>query len=53
MVNENGKFVDRTTDIAPSLAEAGMVNTAIWTDLNSDKKAELVIAGEWMPVKDL
>jgi enediyne biosynthesis protein E4 len=50
-VNENGKFVDKITDIAPSLAEAGMVNSAIWTDINDDKKAELIIAGEWMPIK--
>jgi enediyne biosynthesis protein E4 len=50
-VNENGKFVDRTTDIAPLLAEAGMVNAAIWTDINDDKKAELILAGEWMPIK--
>ena len=28
-----------------------MVNSAIWTDVNGDKKAELVVAGEWMPIK--
>ena len=51
LVNENGKFIDRTADIAPSLAEAGMVNSAIWADINDDKKAELIVAGEWMPIK--
>lgn len=50
-VNENGKFVDRTESIAPSLAETGMVNSAVWTDINGDKKAELIVAGEWMPIK--
>ena len=42
LVNENGKFVDRTQDIAPALAETGMVNSAIWADINGDKKAELI-----------
>ncbi|MEO8405369.1 MAG: VCBS repeat-containing protein, partial [Chitinophagaceae bacterium] len=50
-VNDHGKFVDRTMDVAPALAQAGMVNSAIWADLNGDKKAELIIAGEWMPIK--
>ncbi|MEP6728467.1 MAG: CRTAC1 family protein [Bacteroidota bacterium] len=51
LVNEKGKFVDRTAAIAPELAETGMVNSAIWADLNGDKKPELIIAGEWMPIK--
>jgi hypothetical protein len=51
LVNEGGKFTDQTTKIAPSLAECGMVNSAIWADINGDKKAELIIAGEWMPIK--
>ena len=28
-----------------------MVKTAIAADLNGDKKPELIIAGEWMPIK--
>jgi enediyne biosynthesis protein E4 len=51
LVNEKGKFVDKTADIAPALAETGMVNAAIWADVNGDKKAELIVAGEWMPIK--
>jgi hypothetical protein len=51
LVNENGKFVDKTEQISPSLAATGMVNSAIWADINGDKKAELIIAGEWMPIK--
>jgi enediyne biosynthesis protein E4 len=51
LVNEKGIFVDRTSDMAPELSRVGMVKTAIWTDLNADKSPELVLAGEWMPVK--
>jgi hypothetical protein len=50
-VNENGQFVDKTLQIAPALAETGMVNSAIWADVNGDKKAELIVSGEWMPIK--
>jgi enediyne biosynthesis protein E4 len=50
-INENGRFTDNTDAIAPGLSEVGMVNSAVWVDLNGDKKSELVIAGEWMPIK--
>ncbi len=50
-VNEKGKFVDKTKEIAPDLVKAGMVKSAVWTDLNNDKKPELILAGEWMPIK--
>ncbi|MBV9987626.1 MAG: VCBS repeat-containing protein [Chitinophagaceae bacterium] len=51
LINEKGKFVDRTKQIAPELSRAGMVKSAVWADLNGDKKPELILAGEWMPVK--
>lgn len=51
LVNEKGTFVDRTETVAPLLAHVGMVNSAVSTDLDGDKKPELVVAGEWMPVK--
>lgn len=50
-LNEMGKFIDKTAEIAPAVSQTGMVNTAIWADMNGDKKAELIVAGEWMPVK--
>ena len=50
-VNEKGKLVDKTKEISPALAEVGMINSAVWVDLNGDKSGELVIVGEWTPIK--
>ncbi|NID09601.1 VCBS repeat-containing protein [Fibrivirga algicola] len=44
------KFTDQTAQLAPMLAQIGMVTDAAWTDLNGDRKPELVVVGEWMPV---
>jgi enediyne biosynthesis protein E4 len=51
LVNENGKLIDRTKEVAPNLSEVGMVSSALSTDLNGDKIPELIIVGEWMPIK--
>jgi hypothetical protein len=51
LINDNGKFVDKTRDVAPILSRVGMVNAASWVDLNGDKKPELIVAGEWMPIR--
>ncbi|MEO8109050.1 MAG: VCBS repeat-containing protein [Ginsengibacter sp.] len=46
-----GKFTDFTETIAPALAKIGMVTDALWLDVNGDKIQDLVVTGEWMPVK--
>lgn len=48
--NNGGKFTDVTEKKAPGLKNAGMVNAAIWSDINNDQLPDLVIAGEWMPI---
>ncbi len=49
--NSSGAFVDITAEAAPSLLRPGMVIDAIWVDLTGDAARELVIAGEWMPIR--
>ncbi len=48
--NDNGKFADVTSQVAPSLSKAGMVCAALWSDFDNDGKTDLIVAGEWMPV---
>jgi len=49
--NGKGIFSNATASIAPSLQYIGMVTSAVWADINNDKEQDLIIAGEWMPVK--
>lgn len=49
--NDGGKFTDITEQWAPSLAFAGMITSAVFSDFTGDGKVDLVVAGEWMPVK--
>ena len=51
LINEDGRFTDKTADVAPLLSRAGMLNAAAWVDLDGDQIAELVVAGEWMPIR--
>jgi hypothetical protein len=46
-----GHFTDQTAQAAHALDSLGMVTDAVWIDLNKDKKPDLVLVGEWMPVK--
>jgi hypothetical protein len=48
--NGKGQFKDQTATIAPELERIGLVTDASWTDMNGDKKPDLVVAGEWMPI---
>lgn len=48
--NNGGRFTDVTDRKAPGLKNIGMVNAAIWSDVNNDHRPDLIVAGEWMPV---
>ncbi|HEX5025870.1 MAG TPA: VCBS repeat-containing protein [Agriterribacter sp.] len=49
--NNNGVFTDVTAKVCPGLQRMGMVTSAVWTDFDHDKQADLVVAGEWMPLR--
>ena len=49
--NGKGIFTDATTQIAPQLANIGMVTDVLWLDVNGDHKKDLIVVGEWMPIK--
>jgi len=48
--NRDGKFVDVTEEVAEGLQKAGLINSAIWSDFDSDGWIDLIIAAEWAPV---
>lgn len=45
-----GNFRNATAELAPELGKVGMITKAEWADLDGDKKNELIVVGEWMPV---
>ncbi|TBW27377.1 VCBS repeat-containing protein [Gramella sp. KN1008] len=45
------KFVDVTAKLAPDFEKLGLVTSASWADFDNDGWTDLVIAGEWMPLK--
>jgi hypothetical protein len=56
LLKNNGKrdlklqFEDVTVQIAPFLADFGMLTAALWIDLDGDERNELILAGEWLPI---
>ncbi len=46
-----GRFVDVTEELAAPLAYAGMVSAAAWLDYDRDGRLDLIVVGEWMPVR--
>ena len=49
----HGKFTDATATWASECANIGMVTAAQFVDINRDQYPDLVLVGEWMPVKIL
>ena len=46
--DENGTWIDIAP---PSLGNTGMVTDAVWADADSDGDKDLVVVGDWLPVK--
>ncbi|MEX0660610.1 MAG: FG-GAP-like repeat-containing protein [Balneolaceae bacterium] len=49
--NEGGTFKDVTSEVAPELMNPGLVTDAHWADIDNDTHNELIITGEWMPIR--
>ncbi len=49
--NNQGKFTDVTAAVCQALSLPGMVTDALFTDFDNDKKPDLLICGEWMPLR--
>jgi hypothetical protein len=47
----SGHFTDVTLELASALSEAGMVTAATWIDYDHDGMLDLIVVGEWMPVR--
>ncbi|MGX1929625.1 VCBS repeat-containing protein [Flagellimonas sp. 2504JD4-2] len=45
------KFVPATDKVLPDLKEIGLVTASSWVDFDNDGWEDLVIVGEWMPIK--
>jgi hypothetical protein len=48
--NNKGVFTNVTNTVAKELVRLGIVNCAVWSDVDGDGKNELILSGEWMPV---
>ncbi|MEO7962307.1 MAG: FG-GAP-like repeat-containing protein, partial [Gemmatimonadaceae bacterium] len=46
-----GHFADVTESLGAQLGAAGMVSSAAWLDYDGDGRLDLIVAGEWMPVR--
>ena len=45
------KFVEATQKVLPELKELGLVTSSSWIDFDNDGWEDLVVVGEWMPIK--
>ena len=48
--NEGGRFIEVTQETAPGLHSAGMVTSALWSDVDGDGWSDLLVTSEWGPV---
>ena len=47
----NIKFSLATDEVNPELRQPGLITGAIWTDIDNDSWLDLVMVGEWMPIR--
>lgn len=49
----HANFMNVTEKFAPSLTKTGMITDMVWADIDNDNDPDMVIVGDWMPVKIL
>jgi enediyne biosynthesis protein E4 len=49
--NGTGEFTNITAHVAPGLIKLGMITDAVWADVDGDLDPDLIIVGEYMPIK--
>lgn len=45
------EFTNVTNQVNANLGNAGMVTAAVWSDFNNDSWPDLIVTGEWMPIR--
>ncbi len=51
LLNDGGKFTVANDAYAEGLGEVGLVNSAIWSDVDGDQWLDLIVAVEWGPIE--
>jgi hypothetical protein len=46
-----GNFTDASSRIAPELVNVGMIRDMTWSDVDGDKDKDMIVAGDWMPIR--
>jgi enediyne biosynthesis protein E4 len=46
-----GNFMNVTSELAPGLTGTGMIRDMVWADVDSDNDLDIIVAGDWMPLK--
>ncbi|WP_416442379.1 VCBS repeat-containing protein [Leeuwenhoekiella sp. A16] len=49
--NSKASFKDVTEDMAPEFSQLGMATSAEITDIDKDGRDDIIVVGEWMPIK--
>ncbi|TAL74500.1 MAG: hypothetical protein EPN88_03760 [Bacteroidetes bacterium] len=47
----HGNFINVTGRVAPGLTGIGMITDMAWADVDNDGDMDMVIVGDWMPIK--
>ncbi|NNE28839.1 MAG: VCBS repeat-containing protein, partial [Saprospiraceae bacterium] len=50
LINEGGKFTDKTDELAPNFKALGLASDAVFSDIDGDNDKDLLVVGEWMKI---